>query len=223
MTKGNILLVEDDQEIARLVAMYLEAEGFNVAVIDNGTEALAAIQLQNPDLVVLDLMLPGLSGIEVCKRARKFYTGAIMVLTACDDDVSEVSLLKLGADDFMGKPLRPHVLTARIDALLRRHRPMPKSQFEVCRHSQRVQFRGQPLTLTESEYQMLTLLIENIGDVVSRTQCCRSLRGIDYDLCDRSIDMRISALRKKLGDNRAPYQTIITVRNQGYKLINADT
>jgi len=229
MNKTRILLVEDDAEISRLTAMYLEVEGYQVEVIDDGALALEAIKKTKPELIILDLMLPGMSGIEICKLAREFYQQPILVLTACDDDVSEVSLLKIGADDFLVKPLRPHVLVARIEALLRRsqanvenksNQSATEASLTISEASNKVTFQGKLLSLTGSEYEMLKLLYKNVGKVISREQCCQALRGIDYDFSNRSIDMRISALRKKLGDDQMPYQVITTIRNQGYKLIH---
>lgn len=222
-----ILIVEDDAEISRLTAMYLEAEGFESRIINDGGEALAAIKEYQPDLIILDLMLPGVSGLDICKQARLFYFGPILVLTACDDDVSEVSLLKFGADDFLNKPLKPHILVARIEALIRRSRVSnvesissshAKLHFNTVNRD--VFFNGEELTLTDSEYEMLQLLHNNVGNIVSRDDCCRTLRGIDYDFNDRSIDMRISALRKKLNDDKMPYKVITTIRNKGYMLLN---
>jgi DNA-binding response OmpR family regulator len=222
-----ILIVEDDAEISRLTAMYLDAEGFESKIINDGTDALAAIKSYHPDLVVLDLMLPGLSGLDICKQARLFYQGPILVLTACDDDVSEVSLLKFGADDFLNKPLKPHILVARIEALIRRssvsNPELGKPQdckLQINSVNREVFLDGKILILTDSEYEMLHLLGNNVGKIVSRDDCCRALRGIDYDFNDRSIDMRISALRKKLNDDKMPYKIITTVRNKGYMLLN---
>jgi len=229
MNKTRILLVEDDAEISRLTAMYLDVEGYQVEVIDDGALALDAIKKTKPELIILDLMLPGMSGIEICKLAREFYQQPILILTACDDDVSEVSLLKMGADDYLAKPLRPHVLVARIEALLRRSQANVENKSNLCateatltisEASNKVTFQGKLLSLTGSEYEMLKLLHKNAGKVISREQCCQALRGIDYDFSNRSIDMRISALRKKLGDDQMPYQVITTIRNQGYKLIH---
>lgn len=237
MSKTRILLIEDDAEISRLTTMYLDVEGYQVDVIDDGALALEAIKRTKPDLIILDLMLPGMSGIEICKAAREFYQQPILILTACDDDISEVSLLKMGADDYLVKPLRPHVLVARIEALLRRNQNDQRnsqqysqeknreniasnSALTINEASNRVTFQGKLLTLTGSEYEMLKLLHKNVGKVISREQCCQALRGIDYDFSNRSIDMRISALRKKLGDDQMPYQVITTIRNQGYKLIH---
>lgn len=224
MKKTKILLIEDDPEISRLTAMYLEVEGFQVDVIEDGALAVEAIKSICPDLIVLDLMLPGMNGIEICKQARKFYHSPILILTACNDDVSEVSLLKTGADDYLVKPLRPHVLVARIEALLRRIKNISAHQVSskliIDEDNNQVSFKGELLLLTDAEYKMLKILYNNSGNVISREQCCQALRGIDYDFNNRSIDMRISGLRKKLGDDQMPYKIITTIRNKGYKLIN---
>ncbi len=227
MIKTKILIIEDDAEISRLTAMYLEAEGFDTSIIDDGLAALTAIKSHMPDFVILDLMLPGLSGIEICKQSRVFYQGPILILTACDDDVSEVSLLKLGADDFLTKPLKPHVLVARIEALMRRVKPNEPKQ-EKSKHSrltididqQTVTFDGEVLSLTGAEFEMLVVLNKSIGTPVSREDCCQALRGIVHDFNDRSIDMRISGLRKKIHDDQMPYKVITTVRSKGYMLLN---
>lgn len=223
MSNTHILLVEDDDEISRLTAMYLEAEGFDVSVVKDGALALNSIKTLKPQLIILDLMLPNMNGIEICKQARAFYYQPILVLTACDDDVSEVSLLKMGADDYLVKPLRPHVLVARIEALLRRNtqqQPDAEKMLLISENKNQVSYKGQQLELTGAEYEMLKLLNKHAGEVITREQCCQALRGIDYDFSNRSIDMRISGLRKKLGDDQMPYKVITTIRNQGYKLIS---
>lgn len=227
MTKTKILIIEDDAEISRLTAMYLQAEGFDSYIVDDGLAALAAIKNYAPDLVILDLMLPGLSGIEICKQSRDFYHGPILILTACDDDVSEVSLLKLGADDFLTKPLKPHVLVARIEALMRRinthgakKEQRKHSRLAINLDRQVVTFDGEELSLTGAEFEMLVLLNNSMGTPVSREDCCQALRGLEHDFNDRSIDMRISGLRKKIHDDQMPYKVITTVRNKGYMLLN---
>ncbi|WP_257982723.1 response regulator transcription factor [Shewanella sp. GutDb-MelDb] len=227
VSKANILIIEDDKEISRLTAMYLEAEDYSTRVIADGLQAVGAVRMELPDLVILDLMLPGLDGVSVCKQIRKFYQGPILVLTACCDDISEVSLLKLGADDYLTKPVRPHVMLARIEALLRRSRPVTPSynqlhvgQLTIDTGRQIVSYNDLTLVLTTAEYDMLLLLASHAGSIVSRESCCRSLRGIDYDFNDRSVDMRISGLRRKLNDDMPPYKTILTIRNKGYMLIN---
>ena len=224
MKKTTILLIEDDAEISRLTSMYLNVEGYHVDTIDDGALAIAAIKNKCPDLIVLDLMLPGLSGFEICQQAREFYQQPILILTASNDDVSEVSLLKIGADDYLTKPLRPHVLVARIEALLRRSKKesdvKPSKKIIIEKDKCLVSVGGKAVELTFAEHEMLKILNSNAGKVVSREQCCQALRGIDYDFSNRSIDMRISGIRKKLGDNLMPYKIIVTIRNQGYMLIN---
>jgi DNA-binding response OmpR family regulator len=120
MEQIRVLIIEDDAEISRLTVMYLELEGYDTKVIDDGLDAISAIKSYQPNVVILDLLLPNLSGIKVCKQARSFYFGPILVVSACGNDAGEVSLLQLGADDFLTKPLKPDVLVARIEALIRR-------------------------------------------------------------------------------------------------------
>lgn len=229
MSKKQILIVEDDVEISRLTDMYLQAEGYNTATALDGAQALKCIREQKPDLVILDLMLPEIDGVEVCKQCREFYHGPILVMTARDDDISEISLLKLGADDYLTKPIRPHIMIARIEALLRRIAKEASVQdgdnlhvgdISIDSRSKQVTFQGEPVDLASAEYEMLFILAKNAGHPVSREDCCQSLRGINYDFNDRSVDMRISGLRKKLNDAKAPYKLILTVRNKGYLLVN---
>lgn len=227
MQKTKVLIVDDDAEISRLTAMYLDAEGYETKTIVDGALAIPAIKEYEPDVIILDLLLPHVSGIEICKQARTFYDGPILVLTACDDDVSEISLLKLGSDDFLTKPLKPHILVARIEALFRRlnaltskQTPTESSRLNIDVSSQKVTLDGVTLNLSHAEFEMLVLLKENMGEPVSRDDCCHALRGIDYDFSNRSIDMRISGLRKKMKDDKTPHEFIVTVRNKGYMLIN---
>lgn len=237
MSKTQILIIEDDAEISRLTSMYLQVEGFDTHIVDDGNLAIDAIKDYKPDLVLLDLMLPGLDGAKICQQARDFFHGPIMILTACADDMSEVSLLKLGADDYLTKPIKPHIMVARIEALLRRATQQhnytnPKNtaaterksnslvigQLAIKPRKQQAYFAGVQLELTEAEYEMLVLLAHQAGNTVTREACCQSLRGIDYDYNDRSVDMRISGLRKKIGDDKPPYKVILTIRNKGYML-----
>ena len=231
MSTKKVLLVEDDHEIARLIKMYLTTEGFEVDTFDRGEDALKEIEENAPDVLILDLMLPGLNGSEVCQKARCFYDGAILILTACSDDLNEVALLRLGADDFISKPVKPHVLVARIEALIRRvlpkdlplngkETPLKVRDIELEPHSRRIIFRGNRIYLSNAEFEMLLVLMSNVGKVVTREECCRSLRGVEHGYNDRSIDMRISTLRKKLQDNSSPHRYILTIRNKGYMMID---
>ena len=226
MKTSKVLVIEDDEEISRLTKMYLEADGYVVLVVNDGAQALSTIQKTMPDIIILDLMLPNVSGHEICKLARRFYSQPILVLTALDDDINEVSLLKLGADDYLCKPVKPHILEARIEALLRRStRQLKQTSSSLAFHldaaRQCASIAGKTIDLTDAEFELLNLLYQHKGKTVSRGDCCHVLRGIHYDVSDRSIDMRISGLRKKLNDTQKPYKTIVTVRNKGY-LLNVD-
>ena len=234
LSKGKILIVEDDLEIRRLVQMYLEADDYQVNAIDDGAEAIQAIHDLQPDLVLLDLMLPGMSGAEICVKAKQFYHGMILVLTASEEEMSEVSLLRFGADDYMTKPVRGHVLLARIEALLRRKegRPIrsseftlslthqPPSTFQIDAIRKEVSCQGQDLQLTAAQFEIFQILMANKGEIVSREQCCQLFRGMEYGFNDRSVDMRISGLRKKLASANCSGTMIRTIRNKGYMLVD---
>lgn len=228
---AKILLIEDDKEIARLTKIFIESEGYVVESIEDGTHAVEKIRAFSPDLVLLDLMLPGKDGATICKEAREFYTGMVMVLTAHDDDMSEVSLFKLGADDYIIKPIRGHILVARIEALMRRYdRAAPSRQPHVIdinglvlnTKTQTASYDQTPIELTESEFEILQLLAENVDQVVTREACCQSTRGIEYSFNNRSIDMRVSGLRRKLVKANVQRAMVKTVRNQGYKLVECN-
>nr|WP_282098771.1 response regulator transcription factor [Pseudoalteromonas sp. MMG013] len=223
----HILIIEDDHEIARLTEMYLQSDGYQTTVVADGNTAITTIRHLSPDLILLDLMLPSVDGFEVCKQARAFYTGPIIVLTAREDDISEVSLLKCGADDYLRKPVKPHIMSARIEALLRRTYvdvietdSEPSHTLQINYDTFSVTLNNTLVNLTTSEFDLLALLHKNAGHTVSREDCIHALRGIHYEISDRSIDMRISGLRKKLNDDQQPYKRIKTIRNKGYLLIN---
>ncbi|MCF2859151.1 response regulator transcription factor [Pseudoalteromonas sp. SMS1] len=223
----HILIIEDDKEIARLTEMYLQSEGYQTTIVDHGSEAVSTIKALTPDLVLLDLMLPGVDGFDICKEARAFYSGPIIVLTAREDEISEVSLLKLGADDYLRKPAKPHIMSARIEALLRRTNTNSEKTVHILSNTVAINsdtlsvtLNDETIDLTTSEFDLLTLLASKKGQVVSREDCIKALRGISYDISDRSIDMRISGLRKKFNDEKPPYKIIKTIRNKGYMLVN---
>jgi DNA-binding response OmpR family regulator len=225
-----ITLVEDDIELAQMIQAFLNSEGFEVSRSDNGLDAVEFILQENPDLVVLDIMLPGIDGVEVCRRIRNSFNNPVLMLTAKDDDLSEVASLNTGADNYLNKPVRPHVLLAHIKALLRRSQLTPNTSKE---NSELLQVQdlsinlsayllhkdNQEINLTSGEFQLLTILAEDIGTPVSRNELCQKLRGIEYDGIDRSIDLRVSSIRKKLNDDIPPYRYIKTLRGKGYVLI----
>ena len=222
----SIVIVEDDPEIVRLTTMLLELEGYRCQGVDNGLAAVAAVREAQPDLVILDVMLPGQSGIEVCRQLREFYQGGILMLTGRDDDITELSSFRHGADDYVTKPLKPHLLLARIEALLRRTRPMAApllriGGLQIDSRQRTLRVGDSPLDLSDAEFELIELLARHAGQILSREQCCKELRGLDYDGFDRSIDMRISTLRKKLTACPEAAARIVTVRGRGYMLTDA--
>ena len=223
----HILVVEDDTEICRLLSMFLENEGFQISLCHHGDQAAGMIKEINPDLVILDILLPGQNGVDICKHSRRFYEGPILMLTACEDDVSEVTSFKVGADDYLRKPIRPDVLLAHIQALLRRSNRVTQTQesriiefgdLKIYLEKREVSIAGELIELAGSEYELLELLARQKGKVISREECFRALKGYEYDGFDRSLDMRVCNLRKKLQDEPPPYRLIKTIRGTGYML-----
>lgn len=224
-----ILLVEDDQKLAELTAEFLVLNDFEVKIIGNGNEAIEYVRQDAPLAIILDVMLPGADGLKVCREVRDFYSGPILMLTAMDNDIDEVVGLETGADDYLTKPTKPRVLLAHLRALLRRMESYETSSVSgkslikvgsvtIDPSSRSVQVNGKTVHLTTAEYNLLWLLAEQSGEVISREELHRKTFRLDFDGLDRSIDLRISRLRKKLGDDpRTPY-IIKTVRGQGYLL-----
>lgn len=227
-TQEHILVVEDDTSLAEWICDYLSQHNYRVSLATTGTLAVERIALERPDLVVLDLMLPEKNGFDVCKEVRHFFPKPILMMTASGDEVDEVLGLELGADDYITKPVKPRVLLARIKALLRRE---PSSSPEnitspensrsfgrllIDAQSKSVSLAGSPLEISPHEFDVLWLLACRAGEVVSRTELVSQLRGIEYDGFDRSVDIRISRLRKKLGDSAEAPSKIKTVWGRGY-------
>lgn len=224
---ARILLVEDDERLAGLTAEYLSRNDFDVAVEGRGDTAEQRIIAEQPDLVILDIMLPGKDGFEVCRAVRPSYRGVILMLTARDEDFDQILGLEMGADDYIAKPVQPRVLLARIKALLRRMpgggEAAPASaeekvfgQFRISQATRTASLAGQPIDLTTAEFDLLWLLASHAGNVLSRDDLLQELRGIGFDGLDRSIDARISRLRKKLNDDPDNPTRIKTVRGKGY-------
>lgn len=223
----HILLVEDDSSLAQWVSDYLISRGYQVSRCERGDQAIAQVVALQPDLILLDGMLPGLDGFEVCKAIRPTFSGPIIMLTARDEEIDEVLGLELGADDYLTKPVKPRVLLARIQLALRKYaasQPLEKpnlinmSGLEINQNTRTVSLDSQPVSLSSHEFDLLWILAENAGVVISREQLVEALRGFEYDGFDRSIDLRVSRLRKKLGDNSAEPFRIKTVWGKGYML-----
>ena len=230
-----VIIVEDDERLAELTAEYLRGNGLRIEVIGDGNVAISAIIDRQPDLVVLDLMLPGADGLEVCKSVRDKFRKPILMLTARTDDVDQVLGLEMGADDYVAKPVKPRVLLARIRALLRRADSIDSQQEKhtsesmqnrlefgdlvIDNSAREVWLGGAAVDLTSAEYDLLWLLASNAGTILSREEIFERLRGIQYDGQDRSIDVRVSRIRPKVGDDPMNPRRIKTVRSKGYLFV----
>ncbi len=214
-----ILIVEDDVPLASLLSEYLTGQGYKIDLLHLGVNAKKKVITSHPDLVILDLMLPDISGLEICKSLREGWRGPILMLTAMKDDIDVVTGLELGADDYLGKPVAPRVLLARVRALLRRSSADLNSDMlevgpvSINVPSRIVQLNGATLMLTTTEFDLLVLLARRAGRVQKRAVLIENLRGINFDSFDRSVDVLVSRLRRKLKE----YGYMIkTVRGVGY-------
>lgn len=223
-----ILIVEDDERLAELTSDYLSSNGSQVEVVNNGDDAIERILADSPDLVVLDLMLPGADGLTVCREVRsKGFHNPILMLTARTDDMDQILGLEMGADDYVPKPVKPRLLLARVRALLRRVEAEQEDSaarlefgnLVIDNAAREVSLDGNTVDLTSAEYDLLWLLASNAGTVLSRETIFEKLRGIQYDGQDRSIDVRISRIRPKVGDDPDNPRRIKTVRSKGYLFV----
>lgn len=217
-----VMLVEDDSRLAELVSEYLSGYEFTVELVTRGDQAVQRFKEINPDAVVLDLMLPGLDGMVVCRQIREQSEVPILILTAREDSYDEVSGLEQGADDFVNKPVQPRVLLARLRALMRRtqsrtsvdNRILQFGSLRIVTSDRTVQWRSQACALSNTEYKLLLVLAEAAGRVLSRDALLKKMRGIEFDGLDRSIDNCISKLRRKFDDSDS--EKIKTVWGEGY-------
>jgi len=226
-----ILIVEDDERLASLTKEYLEKNGFSVDIEADGRAAISRIVEEQPSLVVLDLMLPGADGFTVCRSVRNDYKGPILMLTARSDDVDQILGLEIGADDYVSKPAKPRVLLARIQSLLRRstqdvdltseasdkkEQTLTLGPLVVDNSRREAWLSGEEVELTSAEFDLLWLLASSAGRILSREEIFGELRGIEYDGQDRSVDVRISRIRSKIGDDPIHPRRIKTIRSKGY-------
>lgn len=223
-----ILLVEDDRQLSNLVTDFLESEGFHVKQEFRGDTVAKRVEQFSPDLILLDIMLPGKDGFTVCKELRPDYKGPVLMLTAKGTDFDQVLGLEIGADDYVIKPVEPRVLLARITALLRRGE-LPQEGNEkaeitigklyINKGSRHVTLHDETIDLTSQEFDLLWLLASKSGTVQNRDYIYKAVVGREYDGLDRSVDVRISRLRKKLQDsNETPFR-IKTIWGQGYLFV----
>lgn len=218
----HILVVEDDRSLASWIADYLIDNDFVVTIASRGDEALKLIRDDDPELVILDINLPGKSGFDVCREARVFFHKPILMLTARGDEPDEVAGLQAGANDYLVKPVRPRALLVRINALLNRDNTAANSQcrrfgqLQIDAQSRNVMLAEQTVNLSSNEFDLLWLLSSQPGSVMSRESMVEHLRGIEYDGFNRSIDILVSRLRRKLHDDTTRPARIKTVWGKGY-------
>jgi DNA-binding response OmpR family regulator len=213
----SILVVDDEPPILELVRGYLEREGFLVRTAEDGLAAVEQVRVDKPDVIVLDLMLPGLDGIEVCRQIRMFSDAYVLMLTARSEEIDRIVGLSVGADDYLVKPFSPRELVARVKALLRRPRaamPSASSASVVVDPARRVAtVRGNAIVLTATEFDILAVLARDPGVVISRDQLLDRVWGPEFIGDDHLVDVHVANLRRKIGDG-----FIETVRGVGYRL-----
>ena len=222
-----VLLIEDDSRLSELVRTYLQGNGFDVTVEHRGDRVVERVKAERPDLIILDLGLPGQNGFEVCRELRSFNRIPILILTARNSDIDQVLGLELGADDFVTKPVEPRVLVARINALLRRSRVPAAADYRTLRFgtlaidiaARSVAVDGREVTLSSNEFDLLLFLATHPGEIQSRETLYLQLYRREYDGVDRTLDVRISHLRRKLGDTGSP-EKIKTVWGHGYLFVS---
>lgn len=233
MRNETILVVEDDRPIVDLITKYLAAEGFDIHAAYDGPGALKQARAIKPDLIVLDLMLPGMDGFEVCRRLQQESDVYVLMLTARAEEVDKIVGLSVGADDYLTKPFSPRELVARVKAILRRHRKRDAHEetnsderqtltFDDIRinpATREVSCRDKPVELTQREFELLYSLAEQPGRVFSRDQLLERVWGHDFAGIDRVVDVTIGILRRKLEDDPANPTLIQTIRGIGYKFV----
>ncbi len=224
MTK--VLLIDDDRRHSELLQAYCKRFGIDIECAFDADEGLRKLSHLEPELLLLDIMLPGRDGFEVCREVRKVSNIPIIMLTARGDVIDRVSGLELGADDYVGKPFEPRELVARIQSILRRaaakdtdDRVLQFEGLEIDREARSVSMNGEPAGLTSMEYELLLILALNPGRKLTRDEILSALRGIDAAILTRSVDIMISRLRHKLGDTEKPPRFIQTVWGRGYSFI----
>jgi len=224
-----ILVVDDESKILRLARDYLEKNAFRVITAGDGPAALAMARREKPDLIILDLMLPGMDGWEVCRALRRDTDIPIIMLTARAEESDQIVGLELGADDYITKPFSPKAMVARVRAVLRRSQGRLRTPgrlraggLEIDLDAHRATLDGNPLSLTPNEFKLLTVLAEHPGQTLTREQLLDHLHGAVYSPFDRSVDSHIKNLRRKLESNPAEARFIETVYGIGYRFKEQD-
>ena len=228
-TKNHILMVDDDVDLNALVTEYLARFGHRLVTATTAAGGMAQLRRERPDLVILDIMLPDTDGLTLCREIRREFDVPIIMLTARGEVADRVLGLELGADDYLSKPFEPRELVARIQSVIRRSagRQSPETLvsdgLSLEKETRRVSLDGNDIDLTTMEFELLKVLMESHGRVLSRNRLIERLRGIDADVYDRSIDMLVSRLRDKLGDDSHAPRFIKTVRLSGYQFVGKNS
>ena len=223
-----VLVVEDEIEIARVVRDYLDNAGFEVIVVGDGGSAIASVRSAKPDLLVLDLGLPGRDGLDVAREIRRWSNMPIVMLTARGDETDRVVGLELGADDYVVKPFSPKELIARIRAVLRRTRAAERgaeilraADVEIDTGKMRVTVAGRPVELTPTEFQVLTTLVAEPGRVFTRGQLLDAVHGVAIESYERAIDAHVKNIRRKIEPEPGSPRYLLTVHGVGYRFADA--
>lgn len=225
---AQLLMIEDDERLAKMVGDYLRQSGFGFSHVGDGAAGLSAVQKNSPNLVILDLMLPDMDGLQVCQKIRALSGAhaqtAVLMLTAKGDPMDRVVGLELGADDYLPKPFEPRELLARIRAILRRKTEavsdhpsrMQFGSLEIDRDARAISVKGQMCELTSYQFDLLVAMAERAGRVLSRDQIMEAVRGREIEAFDRSIDVHMGRIRVAIEDDPKLPQRILTVRGVGY-------
>ncbi len=228
MNRGHILIVDDEPNVLELMSLYLTRDGYQVSTASDGKDAMRQFGILNPDLIILDLMLPELDGWEVCQQIRSRSQIPIIMVTARTDDLDRILGLEMGADDYLPKPFNPRELVARVKAVLRRaHAPkptldtgailsFPELEVDKTRHTARI--GGEEVPLTPKEFDLLWVMASHPGRTFTRDELLEHVWGFDYFGDDRTIDVHVKRLRRKLEPDNAVYHYIHTVWGVGYRL-----
>lgn len=228
MSTQHILIVEDERKIARLLEDYLINAGYTASCMEQGDTVLSLVKKEPPDLILLDIMLPGMDGMEVCREIRKFSNVPIIMITAKVEEIDRILGLELGADDYICKPFSPREVIARVKAVLRRASPeMSGKQIHLGpilldEEKHTVSIKGSPLNLTPSEYGLLRIMLRSPDRVFSRADLINRVQGYDFEGYERTIDSHIKNLRKKIGEHLSEFQPIVSVYGSGYKLVSGE-
>ena len=221
----SVLVIDDDEKLNKLLKDYLSKFGFKVTTVIHPDDGLDILEQELPDIIILDIMLPGKDGFEVCKEIRKTHSVPILMLTARGEVTDRIVGLELGADDYLSKPFEPRELVARIQSILRRSKDILKTDkikfgnLIVDLNKQTVEFNGKPINLTTMEFDVLSFFIKNPGRVLTRDRIMNKTHEMDWEAFNRTVDVLVSRLRQKLGDDPKNPNLIKTVWGKGYKFI----